>query len=184
MSKKTASLILASGNHYLLQVKKNQRSLWDDIIEVSQGQRPLSSYTRTERNRGRTETREVSLYDAEKGTKTDQWKGLRRYVLIKRQRNQAEEIALYISDLDKADAQYFYHASRGHWSIENALHRVKDTTHQEDNNRIKQHTGALMASIASSIAINIGRKRRQQSIKYNQIFFRSNIITALNYIRT
>lgn len=89
-----------------------------------------------------------------------------------------------MSDLEDKSAEYFYQASREHWSIENSLHHVKDVVHQEDENRIRNDTGAMFASIASSIAINMSRRNQEWSISYSQIFFRSNTEIALNIIRT
>lgn len=112
------------------------------------------------------------------------WKHLSKYIVVERKRNDAHEISYYITDKKVDDAEYFYQITRHHWGIENGLHFVKDVVHKEDKNRIKQDAGAMFASLASSVAINMSRKEQEQSITYSQIFFRSNIREALNIIRT
>ena len=114
----------------------------------------------------------------------EKWKGLQQYVVVERERDEAKETALYITDLKHTQAEHFYELTRFHWGIENGLHFVKDVVHNEDKNRIKNPTGATIASLASSIAINISRKNQEQSISYSKIFFRSNVGIALELIRT
>lgn len=141
-------------------------------------------YQKEERNRGRQEYRKVSLFSVSNEEKKAQWEGLSSYLVVERVRNGHPERAFYISDLVDKDAEFFYLAIREHWGIENALHYVKDVVHHEDKNRIKNDTAAVLASIMSSVAINISRKEQEASITYSQIFFRSNVEKALKFIRT
>lgn len=184
MPKKTAQQIVASGNHYLLQVKKNQKSLWQEIETVQNEQQAVSVYESQERNRGRQEQRKLRVFLVENELKKQQWAGLSVYAVMERVRNGKQEKAYYISDLADQDAYYFYQASRGHWGIENSLHYVKDVVYKEDKNKIKHDGAAMMASIASSVAINISRKEQEASVSYSQIFFRANVKKALDFIRS
>lgn len=184
LPKKTVEQIIDSQNHYLLQVKGNQPSLYNDIEQVSQTTQPLGVYEKEEKNRGREEYRKVSIFSVSNEEKQKQWKDLSTYVVVDRLRNGQQERAFYISDLVNKDAEFFYLAIREHWGIENGLHYVKDVVYNEDKNRIKNDTAAVLASIMSSVAINISRKEQEVSITYSQIFFRSNVEKALKFIRT
>ena len=154
-----------------------------DIMETSQ-ESPLNCYEKREQNRGRKEYRKVSIFEVNSEEMKKKWKGLQHYVVVERERDEARETAFYITDLKHTKAKHFYELIRLHWGIENGLHFVKDVVHNEDKNRIRNPTGATLASLASSIAINISRKEQEKSISYSKIFFRSNVKEALRLIRT
>ena len=75
----------------------------------------------------------------------------------------------YISDYFQSDAQFYHEGIRGHWTIENSLHWVKDVIIGEDNNQVKSGSGAINRAVCTSIAINIQRKNGQYSISEGHI---------------
>lgn len=73
---------------------------------------------------------------------------------------------------------------RGHWSIENRLHWVKDVIQHEDDSRIRKGNGIETLSILKNMAINICRECGFDSIKAAAIHFASNVKELLEYFRT
>ena len=73
---------------------------------------------------------------------------------------------------------------RGHWSIENRLHWVKDVRQHEDSSRISKGNGVETLSLLKNIAINLCREDGFDSIKAAAIHFASNVKELLDYFRT
>jgi predicted transposase YbfD/YdcC len=152
--------IVESGNHYTIQVKENQPTLYNDIVQTATSTACLSVYEQTNKGHGRVEKRRVSVFNASGNPKLSVWRDLKTYVVVERCRTDkgmmSEEKSLYISDL-QLTAEAYYQGTRGHWGIENRLHYVKDVVHNEDNNGVKSDNGPVVLSICSTIAINIHR---------------------------
>ncbi len=75
-------------------------------------------------------------------------------------KNPRKEIAYGLTSLakDKADGADILSYNRGHWSIENELHWVRDVTFDEDRSRIRAgHGPQVMASLRN---LSIGVLRR------------------------
>lgn len=75
-------------------------------------------------------------------------------------KNPREETAYGLTSLakDKADGADILSYNRGHWSIENELHWVRDVTFDEDRSRIRAgHGPQVMASLRN---LSIGLLRR------------------------
>ncbi len=156
--KKTVETIVDGGNHYIIQVKANQRSLFREIQRVMVEQRPLDYYEEHEKNHGRHSSWYVYVFDARLSTKANEWKNLRRFIHVHkhtiRKKEECHNDRLYISDLKTTSAHHFHQAIRGHWKIENSLHWVKDVVHREDHNQLKKDNGPVNSAVFSSIAIN------------------------------
>lgn len=60
---------------------------------------------------------------------------------------------------EKADAARLLKLNRGHWSIENRLHWIRDETFQEDRSRIRTHHGPQQLATARNAAIAICRAK-------------------------
>lgn len=186
--KKTIEAIVASKNHYVAQVKGNQRFLFEEVQRIIIEQHPLDYYQEYQRDHGRKSSWHVRVFDAQSCPKAQEWKNLRRVIHVRRIREIKQNISyadsLYISDKFETDAQFFHQGIRGHWAIENSLHYVKDVIHNEDKNRIRTGTGPIAASIFSAIAINIHRKNGFKSITEAQIYARKDIRDLFCKIRT
>lgn len=92
--------------------------------------------------------------------------------------------AFYVGSAPDMGAEEACKGIRGHWGIENRLHRVKDVVQGEDKNRISQKNASINLSCCGTIAINLSRLNGYQSIKGGQVFFSGNIRKALKTIRT
>jgi predicted transposase YbfD/YdcC len=187
LPKKTVEAVIDSGNDYVIQVKGNQPTLFQAIKEAFESQPPLSSITHDEQSRGRHERRTVSVL-IPSGEVADGWKGLHRVIHVERRgtREGKETLAhhYYISSLCADDAEMFARGIRGHWSIENRLHWVKDVIQHEDDSGIKKGNGVETLSILKNVAINISRELGFDSIKGATIHFASNVKELCGYFRT
>jgi predicted transposase YbfD/YdcC len=90
--------------------------------------------------------------------------------------------SFYISSLLSNDAKLFASGIRGHWSIENNLHWVKDVILKEDTTKHKKGSAAKNMSILRNIAINVFRENDYSSTKHATLFFASNVKELLKII--
>lgn len=146
-------------------------------------QKPIDYYSCSEKGHGRHSSWYVSVYDVIPSNITDQWKDIRRIIHVHKQTKEKGKVTdgdrLYISNLFETSAQFYHEGIRGHWTIENSLHWVKDVVHNEDNNQIKNHNGAINYAVFSSISINIQRKNGHRSVTENQMELSANIQETL-----
>lgn len=174
-------------NHYVAQVKANQRKLLAHIQHTVSTQVALSAFTTTEQAHGRQSSWQVQVYVAPPTTLTQPWLGLSHFVHVHRQRlvkGQLSQVdAYFMSDLNLSAAE-FAQGIRGHWGIENKLHWVKDVVCGEDSNRIRHKSGAVNVAVLGTIALNLHRQAGHDSITEGQIKFGSNVKELTKLIRT
>ena len=134
--KKTVEVIVESGNDYVIQVKENQPSLLNAIKTVVENNESISICQHNEQSRGRKEQRTVEVFFSPVSG-LEAWKGLQRVIRVERQTTRnghtSSADSYYISSLNINDAEQFATGIRGHWSIENRLHWVKDVIQHEDD---------------------------------------------------
>lgn len=115
-----------------------------------------------------------------------QWKNVQRIICVQRHVEHHDKITdtthYYISSVADDRAVFFGQGIRGHWSIENRLHYVKDVNLHEDTSGIKNPDAASNLSLLRNIAINIIRQNDFESIKDGAIFFISNVKKLLKII--
>ncbi len=156
-----AAQIIDQGGDYVLAVKANQGSLWQEVHECfadieADGMR---FHETEEAGHGREETRWYWMTETLPWPlRRIQWKGLRSMGVVEASRTVGEKYTVerryYISSLP-ADAQQLAEAVRGHWHIENQLHWVLDVAFREDESRIRTgHADANMA-VVRRIALNL-----------------------------
>lgn len=176
-----------SKNDYLIQVKGNQKTLFRTIKETAQHQPVVSTYFSNEWSRGRHEQRTVEVF-LPPATLTDTWAGLKRLIhverMICRKGNVSQKQSYYISSVGVDHAEVFAKGIRGHWSIENRLHWVKDVIQHEDRSGIRKGNGVETLSLLKNIAINMCREHGFDSIKAAAIHFASNVKELTKYFRT
>jgi len=156
--KKTLDTIIEMKDHYLVCVKKNRRQLYFKMAENTIIKQPRDIHcTPNEKNRGRLETRNVQVFEVSDKIKND-YPHSNSVILVNRERinkgKKSNEIVYYLSDLE-ISAKEFYDGIRGHWSIENKLHYVKDTVMNEDKANLKNKLLAPILSIFRSFVIMI-----------------------------
>ena len=174
--------VLQLGGDYLLIVKENQPTLYQDIrllFDPPFGSLPLD------------DRREAQTIDHGHGRHYDirrliastdlvgysDWPGLAQVFRLERSWQEAGqtrgEVRYGVTSLppDVADAARLLELKRGHWEIENGLHRVKDVTLREDRSLI--HTGngptvmAMLRDLALSLIHYSGCRRIAQRLRFH-----------------
>jgi predicted transposase YbfD/YdcC len=156
--KKTLSLILESGNDYLVAVKANQRRLYRQLETLVAYRHPRqSSTTPLEHQHGRQEQRQLKVYSIQ-GIDTQRWLGAKTVLCVERQRccrgKCSRHRAYYLSSV-ATTAAIWMEMVRGHWSIENRLHWPKDVVLNEDDTYGRDPNALLNVSLFRSITINV-----------------------------
>ena len=149
-----AQVVLDQGGDYLLCVKGNQPTLYDDIALAFADPATCCSPTvcTTDRRRGRTEVRSLR-------TTTD----LNGYLISIPQVGQVAELTRTVTRKGKVTVEVVFLVTsrtpargsprqllawiRGHWSIE-ARHHVRDGSFSEDHSRLRSgHAPQIMAAV-------------------------------------
>jgi predicted transposase YbfD/YdcC len=146
----------------VLLVKENQPTLYADLVTYFAD--PAARYTQAEtwdRHRGRTEVRrirvsaEMTAYLSTTWPYVAQVAELTRRVTCKGQVRQ--EIVYLITSLPpaQADPLRLLALVRGHWSIENSLHYVRDVTFGEDRSRIRTGNAPQVMAALRNLTITL-----------------------------
>ena len=183
--KKTVDAIVESGNHYVIQVKRNQLKLWRGLMDMLHISLPIDEFMATERAKGTQHTWLTEVYDVAHSQLVGDWKNAKRLILTgKVSGDEKSCLRLFISDLSMTEAERYYQGIRGHWGIENQLHWPKDVYHKEDENGITHPDGAINSSVVGSIALNLHRKNGRKKIKKAQMIANAKFKQMIEEIRT
>jgi len=159
--------IVDRGGDYLMVVKDNQPALRADLAFLFEtpapGDLPAPPACRANRGHGRREQRTLQTSTALTGYLD--WPGLAqvfratRRVVDARTGEVWAEVVYGITSLaaDRATAQEILRLLRGHWTIENRLHWVRDVTYDED--RSQARAGAIPEVMAALRSLAIGLLR-------------------------
>nr|WP_256413558.1 ISAs1 family transposase [Saccharopolyspora sp. ASAGF58] len=151
----TAQIIRDRGGHYILTVKSNQPTLRKRVKSLPWKDIPSLSVTR-ERGHGRQDTRTLKATELITGIG---FPGAAQVLRLTRTRTnrktgkRTRETVYAITSLTVTDAGPDQIATwlRGHWSIENGLHWVRDVTYDEDRSQIRTgHAPQVMASLRNT----------------------------------
>jgi len=165
--KKTIKKILEKQSYYVLQVKTNQRKLYTKIEFIAKYFPKVASNVMHEKNRGRVELRELTIYKGGMDLKYE-WDKLKYVIQVKRTVKHkdgkiTEETAYFITNL-RESAKFFNKGIREHWNIENSLHYVKDVVFKEDRLKIRSGMAPQNFSLLRSLVMNVLRKNGYRSI--------------------
>lgn len=77
-----------------------------------------------------------------------------------------EETAYLVTSLsvERADSARLLTLNRGHWSIENRLHWVRDVTFDEDRSQIRTQEGPRVMATLRNLAISLFRLNHQSNV--------------------
>lgn len=178
-------MIIDSSNDYLIGVKKNQPTLYEQIETIIADKTKISSaYTTMEVNRGRTELRHIMVSNQITGISQD-WKGLQQIIgvhrIVKEKKVQREEMAYFISSRNE-NAFLYEDGIRNHWQIENSLHYTKDVTFKEDASKIRRGNAPQNISTIKNIGINIFRTNNYTNMAQAIRMVANDIETLYNMI--
>ncbi|WP_284047070.1 ISAs1 family transposase [Halomonas llamarensis] len=152
---------ITQGNgQYVLAVKGNQKTLYDDIHFMMENE--IDTVAVTESGHGRIETRSATVItDLDWLQQSHQWPGLGAVGRITRRRELAdkitEETAYYLLS-EALSPERMIDVTRQHWDIENSLHWVLDVTFKEDDSRTRCGHGAENLSLVRKLALNLIEK--------------------------
>jgi predicted transposase YbfD/YdcC len=160
-----ADYLHGRGAHYLFTVKGNQPTLRTALARLPWAQAP----GQLERHvgHGRTESRSIKVIDLDATPEAGLFPyGARAIKVIRRRRcsggrKPSVETVYGITSLDHRDACPRLLAGwiRGHWTIENRLHWVRDVTEGEDHSSVHAGSGPQVMAALRNTAINIIRLR-------------------------
>lgn len=150
---------------YVLALKRNQNSLYEDVKEYFSEEefqeeiRKKGNYKKTqEKAHGQIETREYyQTEDIKWLSQKKNWKGLNSIVMekksIEKEGKKTIEYRYFISSL-KEDIEQVSRAVRGHWSIE-SMHWHLDVTFREDANTTIDKMAAQNLNIIRKWSLSI-----------------------------
>ena len=164
---------------YLLGLKKNQLTLWEEVAnffeqvfeietEIVMEECKCDYFVTEERSRNRIEKRQVWATDSlDWLPQKDLWKDLQSLVCVKSNRTvngkTTEETRFYISSR-KADAEYLGKGIREHWGIENKVHHILDVAFDEDKCRIRKDHGAENISVIRRAVLNMAKHEKSKKL--------------------
>lgn len=172
--KEIISTILEQGGDYLLTVKQNQGTLYDQIdlafsidCENEFKDAPYDYAKKVEKSHGRIETREcwvtsdpeyIDYVDPE-----DSWQKLRSLAIVKATRvidgETSSQKRYFISSV-KSGADRMMRLIRNHWEVENKLHWSLDVSFNEDNSRVRTGHAPENLALIRKMALNLLRQNK------------------------
>ena len=163
--KQTARLILAQGGDYLMVVKKNQASLYEFLemlfslpAHPADHERWDQVGPKSEKGHGRLETR--TLISGSAHIEDVDWPGVAQVMRRECERRVLKtgkltcEVSYGLTSLspERAGAAALEALWRGHWTIENGLHYVRDVSFGEDAGRAAAgSTARALASVRNAL---------------------------------
>lgn len=165
--KKTIDKIIKKDSYYVLQVKSNQKNLHKKVKFIAKYFPEVSKHIKKEINKGRIEKRAVHLYKERLDLKFV-WSNLKYIIKITREvecknGKVSKEESYFITNLNESP-EFFNKGIRGHWSIENGLHYIKDVSFKEDRLKIRTGKAPQNISLLRSLVINIFRIKGYKNI--------------------
>lgn len=163
-----AEAVVEAKADYVIALKGNQGSLYEDVKDFFEGHRldhfreaTFDSRKEAEKSHGREEIRQCRVSEDLDGAlllQQSKWKGMRTVVELSYTRTEAgntqHEKRYYISS-QPAHAETLAHAIRAHWSIENQLHWSLDVTFAEDRSRARKGASPQNLSILRHCALSL-----------------------------
>lgn len=192
--RQTAERILAAGGDYVLVAKGNQAGLRADIEREFAGvsAQPLpEGYTRAETHsmgHGRIERRTI-LVSTRLQDYLD-WPGSRqvfrieRVVVFKKTGEKREQTTYGVTSLgpEEAGAKELLIYNRGHWTIENRSHYVRDVTFHEDASQVRAGSVPQVLAALRNATISVMRLMGSRNIAASRRRFAARPEEALEAI--
>ena len=166
-----AGQIVEGQGDYLLALKKNQKTRYDQVAsEVKRQKAALEKDIWEDFGSGRIEKRTCYvLKDLQFIEALDDWADVNTVVMIEAQREKNKKVThetrYYLSSLDES-AKEFNRLVRSHWSIENQLHWQLDVSFREDQSRTRKNNAPEnMATLRKTVLQALKQMDDKQSIK-------------------
>ena len=162
-TQKTTETVIESNNDLLVQLKRNQPSLHDAMVEHAQKQSPDDTNRMHDQGkRNRIETRDASTWSLSLENATESWHShfktlvcihrvVDRFDTRKKNWRTTRETAYYLCTRE-IEAKEANQVVRNHWGVENRIHHVRDTCMDEDASRIRNNPSIF--GLLRSFALN------------------------------
>jgi predicted transposase YbfD/YdcC len=157
-----AEQVIAQGGDYVLALKGNQGTLYEDVkLFLEDAETALARAETVDGEHGRIEVRQA-------GVSTDiawlqdghAWPGLQAIGKVTASRETAGKVSLetrYFLMSQAFSAERFAAIVRAHWGIENGLHWVLDVTLNEDQMRHRKGHGPENLALLRRLALNLAK---------------------------
>lgn len=171
--------IVHSGGGFVLVVKGNQERLEQDIrlfFTNPPFKAEIKTHQTFEKSKGRIENRIIWMSQDSDLTNYLNWPGLTHVFKVQRDRSDKQgkttETIYGIASLPKlySSIEKLSQYLRGHWSIENNLHRVRDVSFHEDQSTIRTGKAPQVMAMLRNLVISVFQKGTIKS--YPQAFRR------------
>ncbi|MEJ8676950.1 ISAs1 family transposase [Chromobacterium amazonense] len=172
-AKKTLQIAQKSGSDVLVQVKRNQPKLHEQLLEFATSDAAAElCVTQDVGRRNRIEQRQTRVWHLPEGVLAEDWSVLRTLICVERnverfdvrhqQWRPSQDAAWYVCTRQLRAVQASQ-LVRGHWGIENRCHYVRDVTLNEDASQIRVNPGVFAQ--LRSWALNCLRRAGHRNIK-------------------
>lgn len=195
-SRPTASAVLAAGGDYLMQVKADCPELYGDLVtwfatEGHEREGDWAEVVERDHGHGRHERRRLEVSGVADGWLSD-WPGARLALHRTSQRTHAktgqvgaaeDSYALCSLSPEGVSARQLLAWWRGHWSIENRVHYVRDVTLGEDRRAVwKGSAPQVLAALSNGLLAIIRVADRWSSVASGVRWASHNPIHALQLV--
>ncbi len=162
--REASALIVEKGGNYVLPVKRNQKSLHEDVrdwFDDPEARKEMLSCQHVDGGHGRIETR-VATVSHDVGWLQDLhgWPGLKavgRIEAVRERKGKRERSVRYYIMSAEISPERLLELTRNHWKIENCVHWVLDVVMDEDRMRNRTLSGPECLAALRRIGLNIVR---------------------------
>lgn len=164
----------------MIQIKGNQPKLLALLQACHQAQpTPAGAWQRvSERRSGCQHSWQVSVQPCPAAVQAAGWVGAARLVVVVKTvgRPQAArtQTHYYLTSLRTTPLAELAQGIRGHWGIENKLHRSRDLYFGQDGNGIRHPVAAANMALFNTMALNYLLGCVHSSVTYAQLYFAQN----------
>ena len=164
-----ATYLAGRSAHFLLTVKRNQPGLFAQLAALPWRQVPAAHDTR-ERGHGRDERRVMKVTAVAAGLAfphaAQAIQIVRRRRISGKKKKWSRETVYAITSLTAVQATPAELAAiiRGHWAIEDRLHRIRDMDYDEDRSQVRTASGPRVMATMRNLALTILRLTGHASI--------------------
>src|SRR5512144_2506873 len=166
-----AAKIRERGGDYVLAVKENQPTLYEQVCEaidegLEQDAEQIDEHGTDEEGHGRQQSRTYAIFPAPEGVDPEGlWQDLSAVAVTFSERTDSRgrtslEGRYYILSR-RLSAKEFADAVRGHWSIENHLHWQPDVSFREDACRVRTGHAAANLSVIRRFALGLLKRETE-----------------------
>jgi predicted transposase YbfD/YdcC len=157
-----AAQVIEQGGDYVLALKGNQESLFEDVkLFLEDPAVTLVRAATTDGDHGRIEVRQAALTaDIAWLQESHAWPGLNAIGKVTARRETADKTSLetrYFLLSQPFSPEHFAAIVRAHWGIENSLHWVLDVTLNEDQMRHRKDHGPENLALLRRLALNLAK---------------------------